>query len=333
MSNPKYLARKQKYWLALLLGVLVGSSAWVMLGGLNIDNQASLFFDPIELRIFWQLRVPLVITALIVGAGLAVSSAVLQVLLRNPLADPGIIGISSGASLAAALFLVFGSTLPFLYVQYLLPVFCFFGALLSTAAIYFISKRLTGIHSGVILAGIAISTLSGAVIAWLHFLSDAQTMRNMTFWLMGSLNQADWKVLLVAAPILLLSLVFLMCQGRALNWLYFGASSAQLAGLNVPRFHKIMLLTCALVVGIAVSIAGSIAFVGLLVPHMLRNFFGFDNRFILPASALLGGIVLMVVVLIGRVAGDASVPVSMLTATLGGPIFLYSILRLNRQMR
>jgi len=332
LPGPNNLERKQKIWLLILLSALIVSSIWVLFGGLHNPLFPNTTSAVVEQRILWQLRVPLVITAFIVGAGLAVSSAVLQVLLRNPLADPGIIGISSGASLAAALFLTLGSAIPFLYVQYLLPVFCFLGALLSTAAIYLISKRLTGMHSGVILAGIAISTLSGAVIAWLHFLSDAQTMRNMTFWLMGSVNQADWKVLTVAGPSLLILLGLLVRQGRALNWLYFGASSAQLAGLNVTRFHKMMLLVCALVVGIAVSIAGSIAFVGLLVPHMLRNFFGYDNRFILPASGLLGGIVLMVVVLVGRAVGEVSVPVSMLTATLGGPIFLYSILRLNRQM-
>lgn len=286
--------------------------------------------DPIEQQIIWQLRLPLVLTAFIVGAGLAVSSATLQVLLRNPLADPGIIGISSGASLAAAIFLLVGSNLPFAYLQYFLPLFCFLGALLSTWIIYAISKRLAGIGSGVILAGIAISTLSGAVIAWLHLLSDAQSMRNLTFWLMGSLHQADWIVLSLAAPIMLLLLGYMLRQGRQLNWYYFGGNTAQLAGLDIKRFNKTALLVCALMVGIAVSIAGAIAFVGLLVPHLLRNFAGFDNRFILPASALLGGILLMCVVLVTRSLGGISIPVSMLTATIGGPIFLYSIIRLTR---
>lgn len=286
--------------------------------------------DPIEQQIIWQLRLPLVVTAFLVGAGLAVSSATLQVLLRNPLADPGIIGISSGASLAAAIFLLVGSSFPFAYLQYFLPLLCFLGALLSTWLIYAISKRLAGISSGVILAGIAISTLSGAVIAWLHLLSDAQSMRNLTFWLMGSLHQADWIVLSVAGPLMLLLLGYMVGQGKQLNWFYFGGNTAHLAGLDIKRFNKKALLVCALMVGIAVSIAGAIAFVGLLVPHLLRNFAGFDNRFILPASALLGGTLLMCVVLVTRLLGGISIPVSMLTATLGGPIFLYSIIRLTR---
>lgn len=314
-------------------------SSLIVLGGVSLLCALAVVFagleqplsDPIEQQIIWQLRLPVVVTAFIVGAGLAVSSATLQVLLRNPLADPGIIGISSGASLAAAIFLLLGSSLPFAYLQYFLPLFCFFGAMLSTWIIYAISKRLAGITSGVILAGIAISTLSGAAIAWLHLLSDAQSMRNLTFWLMGSLHQADWAVLSIAGPVMLILLGYMLRQGQQLNWYYFGASTAQLAGLDIKRFNKVALLVCALMVGIAVSIAGSIAFVGLLVPHLLRNFAGFDNRFILPASALLGGILLMGVVLVTRSLGGISIPVSMLTATLGGPVFLYSITRLARQ--
>ncbi|MFT5674754.1 MAG: iron complex transport system permease protein [Paraglaciecola sp.] len=310
----------------IILSILLVLSALFVLF-LGLDNP---FYDPIEQQILLQLRLPTVVTAFIVGAGLAVSSASLQVLLRNPLADPGIIGISSGASLFAALFLLLGSGMSFSYIQYLLPLFCFFGALLSTFAIYAISRRMVGGSSGVILAGIAISTISGAIIAWLHFFSDAQSMRNLTFWLMGSLHQADWSILMFAAPALLGLLAYTLTQGKQLNWYYFGGNAAHLAGLNIKTFNKKMLLVCALMVGIAVSIAGSIAFIGLLVPHLLRNFAGFDNRFILPASALLGGILLMCVVLVSNSLGGISVPVSMLTATLGGPVFLYSIYRLGR---
>ena len=286
----------------------------------------------VDRQILLQLRLPTVLTAFIVGAGLAVSSASLQVLLRNPLADPGIIGISSGASLCAALFLLLGGGLSFQYVQYILPLFCFAGALLSTFAIYAISRRMVESSASVILAGIAISTISGAIIAWLHFFSDAQSMRNLTFWLMGSLHQADWSILFIAMPVMLLLLGYTLRQGKQLNWYYFGASTAQLAGLDIKAFNKKMLLVCALMVGIAVSISGSIAFVGLLVPHLLRNFYGFDNRFILPASALLGGTLLVWVVLLSNSFSGINVPVSMLTASIGGPVFLYSVARLGRRV-
>lgn len=299
----------------------------VLIQGLNAP-----FSDPVEYKILLQLRLPTVLTALVVGAGLAVSSASLQVLLRNPLADPGIIGISSGASLCAALFLLLGASLPATYVQYFLPLSCFIGAIFSTLLIYAIARQLAGRgSSAVILAGVAISTLSGAIISWLYFFSDSQYIRNLTFWLMGSLQQADWRILALAAPLMLLLMLYMLGQGQNLNRYYFGSNAAQLAGVEIKRFNRKVLLASALMVGIAVSIAGSIAFVGLLVPHLLRNFYGHDNRFILPASALLGGSLLMLVLLVSSLFGGINVPVSMLTATIGGPVFLYSVIRLVKQ--
>ncbi|MFT5313397.1 MAG: iron complex transport system permease protein [Paraglaciecola sp.] len=312
--------------LILLSLLLVVSAVLVLFIDLNKP-----FSNQVERQILLQLRLPTVLTAFIVGAGLAVSSATLQVLLRNPLADPGIIGISSGASLCAALLLLIGGGWSFAYLQYILPLFCFFGAMLSTLLIYGISRRMAVGSSAVILAGIGISTISGAIIAWLYFFSDAQSMRNLSFWLMGSLHQADWSILAVALPLMLLLLAYSLRQGKRLNWYYFGGSTAQLAGLDIRVFNKKMLLVCALMVGICVSIAGSIAFIGLLVPHLLRNFFGFDNRFVLPASALLGGTLLMWVLLLSNSFGGVNVPVSMLTASIGGPIFLYSVARLGRR--
>jgi iron complex transport system permease protein len=285
----------------------------------------------IEQQIIIQLRFPLVLTACLVGAALSVSSASLQVLLHNPLADPGIIGITSGASLCAALFLLGGADLAPNIVQYLLPLSCFVGAILSTLLIFSVARSLAANHASVILAGIAISTISGAIIAWLHFFSDAQSMRNLTFWLMGSLHQTDWPILWFAVPVLSLLITYLSLQGKALNWYYFGQNSAHLAGLDVHKFQNKMLLLCALSVGAAVSLAGSIAFVGLLVPHLLRNFFGYDNRFILPAAALLGACLLLWVELFSRWFMGISLPVSMITATLGGPLFLYSVSRLGRK--
>ena len=306
--------------------LLIISAVLVLLVDLNDP-----FNNQIERQILLQLRLPTVLTAFIVGAGLAVSSASLQVLLRNPLADPGIIGISSGASLCAALLLLLGGGLSFAYLQYILPLFCFLGAMLSTLLIYVISRRMAVGSSAVILAGIGISTISGALIAWLYFFSDAQSMRNLTFWLMGSLHQADWSILSIVLPPMILLLVYTLRQGKYLNWYYFGGSTAQLAGLDIKAFSQKMLLICALMVGICVSISGSIAFIGLLVPHLLRNVFGFDNRFILPASALLGGTLLMWVLLLSNSFGGINVPVSMLTASIGGPVFLYSVSRLGRR--
>lgn len=316
-SQPKLLFSLS----ALLIFIVI----FALLRGLDAP-----FSGGVDSQILWQLRLPLVVTAMVVGSALAVSSACLQVLLRNPLADPGIIGITSGASLFAAIFLLLGGSLVLEFGQYLLPLFCFIGALVSSLCIFIIAKRLPGVTSAVILAGIAISTLCGAIVAWMYLFTDAQSIRNLTFWLMGSLHQADWTILSVAAPIILLFVGFLLSQGQNFNWYYFGENEAQLAGLDVSNFNFRVLASCALVVGIAVSIAGSIAFVGLLVPHILRSVFGFDNRFVLPASALLGAILLVMVVIISDAIISTNLPVSMLTATLGGPIFLWSIIRLSK---
>lgn len=310
-----------------MLCILLVAVGYVLLNGLKQP-----FDNPIENQIFQQLRLPLAVTAVIVGSALSVSSACLQVILRNPLADPGIIGITSGASLFAAVFILAGSQITVSHMHIWLPVFCFIGAVASTVLIYLLARRLPEMGSAVILAGIAISTLSGALIAWMYLFSDAQSMRNLTFWLMGSLHQADWQILIFAMPVWLVLMIFVLGQSKQLNWFYFGANNAQLAGMNVKRFNRRMLLACALLVGIAVSIAGSIAFVGLLVPHLLRNFFGYDNRFILPASALCGGLLLMSVVIVSDTFVGINIPVSMLTATIGGPVFFYSLLRLQRKL-
>ena len=165
--------------LLTMLVLLLVAAVWVLIRGLDPLANA------IDMQIVQQLRMPLVITAAIVGAGLAVSSACLQVLLRNPLADPGIIGITNGASLCAAFMLLLGGELSIGYLQYWLPICCFVGALISTWAVYSIAKKLPGVNSAVILAGIAISTLCSAVIAWLHLFSDAESMRNLTFLVDG----------------------------------------------------------------------------------------------------------------------------------------------------
>ncbi|MEW9799198.1 FecCD family ABC transporter permease [Alteromonas lipolytica] len=278
-------------------------------------------------HIFWNLHAPLILTAVLVGAVLCVSAGSLQVVLRNPLADPGIIGITSGASLVAATLLLVPGVAGRLPVYYLLPLGCFTGALVSTFAIYRIAARLRGATTAVILAGIAISTLSGAIIAWLYLFSDAQSLRNLTFWLMGNLYQADWTILFVSAPFMLASIAVQLRQAGKLNWLYGGDVTATSAGVNPQRLTMTVLVAAAIGVGAAVAVAGAIAFLGLLVPHLLRLWLGFDNRLILPASALTGALVLLLVVLITEVSASITLPVSMLTATLGGPLLLVTLYR------
>lgn len=260
------------------------------------------------------------------------SSAALQVLLRNPLADPGIIGISAGASLMAAVFLLTGS-LSFVSAYfsvlsyYLLPIACFIGALLSSFLIFSLAKRLQGAMASVILAGIGISTIAGALIGWLFIYAPPQSIKNLSFWLMGSLHNTNFISLLFAGPIMLVSAILLLTRAKGLNWLYLGQAAAQLKGVHPKRFEKQVLILAALLVGTSVSIAGSIAFLGLLTPHFVRQIWGNDNRLVLPLSAIIGATILVFTAIINELLFEFVVPISMLTASIGGPLFIYSLLK------
>lgn len=285
--------------------------------------------SPIALKqhITLQLQIPLIITAVLVGSVLAVSGATLQVVLRNPLADPGIIGITSGASLVAAVLLLITPMWAQLYLHYILPMGCFIGALATTLVIYRLARILLGSATAVILSGIAISTISGAIIAWLYMFSDAQSLRNLMFWLMGSLYQTNWPIIAVSGPLIIASLVYQLRQAEQFNKLYAGDMAALSSGVHVQKLTERSLIATAIGVGAAVSIAGAIAFVGLLVPHILRLTLGHDNRRLLIASALCGASLMLLVVLISELTRAITLPVSMITATLGGPLLIWALLK------
>ena len=281
----------------------------------------------LKLHILYQLQLPLALTATLVGAALSVSGATLQVVLRNPLADPGIVGITSGASLVAAVLLLATPQWAENYLHYILPVGCFIGALATTFIIYKLARRLLGSSTAVILSGIAISTLSGAAIAWLYLFSDANSLRNLTFWLMGSLYQTTWPILVVGAPLVIAALAFQFSNASKYNRLYAGDVAATSSGVDVHKLTERSLVACAVAVGAAVSMAGSIAFVGLLVPHILRLLIGHNNRLLLPLCALVGASLLLLVALCSELTRAITLPVSMITATLGGPLLIWALLK------
>lgn len=306
--------------LVLAVGVLL----FISLNGWTWLN------DPVERHILVQLRLPVLVTAIVVGAALSISAALLQVLLRNPLADPGIIGISSGASLCAALVLL----TPLITVshQYLLPLACFIGASCSALIIFYVAKRLKHNTSAVILAGIGVSTLCAAIIGWLYLFAPPQGLQSLTFWLMGSLHNTNWSMLALVVPVFFLALMWVFRHVEKLNWLYLGEYDTKLKGLDSKRFQYSILIVSSLLVAISVSIAGGIAFIGLLVPHFTRQWLGHDNRLVVGVSGLLGASVLVTCALLNDILMHALIPISMLTATIGGPLFLWALLR-NNYMR
>jgi len=306
--------------IAGLTGTVILACLAIVLLGWQGDLDAG-----IRWHILTQLQLPLLLNAILVGATLTISAGTLQVVLRNPLADPGIIGITSGASLIAAGLILFLPEASVSYFHYILPLGGFAGALLSTFVIYRVARHLGGASTTVILAGIALSTLSGAAVAWMYLFADAQSMRNLTFWLMGNLYQADQWVLIVSGPVMLLSLIYQISQSRNLNRLYAGDMAAAAAGVNVATLSRRCLVAAALGVGACVATAGSIAFIGLLVPHFVRLSFGFDHRMVLPVSGLAGALILLLVVLLTEATRLITLPVSMVTATIGGPLLLIAL--------
>lgn len=279
------------------------------------------------------IRLPRLLTGLLVGAALAVSGALMQGLFRNPLADPGLVGVSSGAGLAAGLTIVLGERLvpPGLGIDpfALVPVGAFLGGLATTAVLYVLSTRggRTSIAT-MLLAGIALGALAGAMSGFLAYLSDDRQLRDLTFWSLGSLGGATWGKLGVVAPILVAVLLATPVLARALNALSLGEAEAYHLGVSVERAKTGIVVLVAAAVGASVAAAGVIGFLGIVVPHLLRLAIGPDHRTLLPACALLGGALLVGADILARtIVAPAELPIGIVTAAIGAPFFLWLLLR------
>lgn len=286
-----------------------------------------------DVLVVLNIRLPRVLLGLLVGAGLAVSGALMQGLFRNPLADPGLVGVSSGAGLAAAATIVLGDRflagtmmkLPFAA----LPVGAFCGGLVTTLALYLIATR--GGRTSVatmLLAGVALGAMAGALTGLLSFISDDRQLRDLTFWSLGSLGGASWTKLSVVAPIILPILMLMPLLARGLNGLMLGEAEAYHLGIPVQRIKALAILLVALAVGASVASAGMVGFVGIVVPHLIRLCVGPDHRLLLPLSALGGAMLLVGADIVARlVVVPAELPIGIVTATIGAPFFLWLLLR------
>lgn len=282
--------------------------------------------------ILGQIRMPRTLLGLAVGAVLALCGVAMQGLFRNPLADPGLIGVSSGAALGAAVAIVGGAAMggmPELFAPYLLSLCAFLGGLVVTALVYRLGRRngQTSVTT-MLLAGIALNALAFACIGLFTYLADDATLRTLTFWNLGSLNGASyarlWPLLLVTLAVAL----WLPRRAQALNALLLGESEARHLGVAVERLKRELVLCTALGVGAAVAAAGMIGFIGLVVPHLVRLLVGPDHRVLLPASALAGASLLLLADLFARlILSPAELPIGIVTALIGAPFFLYLLLR------
>ena len=273
-----------------------------------------------------EIRLPRVVLAMLVGAALAVSGTAMQGLFRNPLADPALIGISSGSALVAAAVIASGWVMGDGILRLLsLPIAAFIGGLLTTWFIYRLAtvEGTTSVAS-MLLAGIAFNALAGAGTGLFSYFADDATLRSITFWTMGSLGGANWQQVMVVAPILLAVLVLLPLRARALNVMLLGEAEAGHLGFRVQRVKQGIVVLVALAVGTAVSISGIIGFVGLVVPHLLRLTMGPDHRFLMPASIFCGALLLLLADLLARtLVSPAELPIGIVTAIIGSPFFLW----------
>ncbi len=278
-----------------------------------------------------NIRLPRVIMTVLIGAALAVSGASLQGLFRNPLVEPGLIGVSSGAALAVVTFIVFGSGVASaeMGMNMLMPACAFGGGLLSTLLVIKISEQVGKTNIAVlILAGVAVNALCGALMGLVIYHADENQLRMFTFWTLGDLGGVSWGKLIFAAPLLTVSTLRLIAHKNALNAIALGESEAFHIGVDVERVKRSMIFFSALAVGVSVSLAGIIGFVGLVIPHLIRVAFQSDNRLVLPASLLGGPLLLILADLAARVlVSPAELPIGIVTALVGAPFFIFLLVR------
>jgi len=320
-------------WLALALGpvslpLFDTLRAALRLIGVPIAGEG---LEQAEL-ILGQIRLPRTLLGLAVGGVLALSGVAMQGLFRNPLADPGLVGVSSGAALGAAIAIVGGAAfggLPEVMGPYLLSLCAFIGGLGVTALVYRLGRRNGQTNVAVmLLAGIALTALAGSAVGLFTYLADDATLRTLTFWNLGSLKGASyarlWPLLIVTVGVAL----WLPRRANALNALLLGESEANHLGIDVEGLKRELVFCTALGVGAAVAAAGMIGFIGLVVPHLVRLLAGPDHRVLLPASVLAGATLLLFADLIARLAlAPAELPIGIVTAFLGAPFFLYLLMR------
>jgi iron complex transport system permease protein len=298
-----------------------------------VSTDADSAFLARDRLVLWSIRLPRIAMAAIVGALLAAAGTIMQGLFRNPLADPALVGVAGGGALAAAVVIVIGDRLlaesgmhlPF----WLLPAAAFGGSLLATMLLYRIATRENRTSIAVfLLGGLAIAALSNAGIGMLVFTADDRQLRDVTFWMLGSISGATWSKVSILMPFLFAMLALVPSIGRGLDLLVLGESEAFHMGVEVERLKRRAIVLVSAMTGAAVSFAGIIGFVGIIVPHLLRLVIGPSHRLLLPASAMLGAILLLGADTLARtLTAPAEVPIGILTALVGAPVFLSILLR------
>jgi len=340
------VTRKNAYILTSLLVLLVGTMILSScIGAVKISinellailgHQAGLSypvtFRPQQAAVLLNIRLPRVFLGVLIGAGLGISGAAVQGLFRNPLAEPGLIGISSGATLFAVLMIVLEvglfRSLSGAMGFYALSFAAFAGACITTTVVYRLSVR-NGrtVTTTLLLSGIAINALAGAFTGLLTYMATDEQLRTITFWSLGSLGGASWATVTGLLPFIVIPVAGLPLMAKSLNALALGDAEALHMGIDVRHLKRVIIVLATVAVGASVAVAGTIGFIGLIVPHILRMTFTADNRLVIPGSAILGATLLTLADLLARtIVVPAELPIGILTALIGTPVFLYIII-------
>ena len=277
----------------------------------------------------WTIRFPRVVMALVVGAALGVAGALMQGVFGNPLAEPSVVGVSAGAAVAAATSIVFGLTFAGTWT---IAVCAFIGGLVTTLLVYVLA-RADGRTEVVtlVLTGIAVNAVAGAALGMLMFLGDTQAREEIVFWQLGSLNGSRWAYVQVVAPLAVVGVVVAMLVARRLDLLALGERPARHLGVHVERLRLVVIVVVALLTAAAVSFCGIVAFVGLVVPHLVRMVLGPSHRLLIPGSMLVGALVLVVADMVARtLVSGSDLPLGVLTSLVGGPFFFWLLRRARR---
>ena len=310
---------------SFIIGMILGSYS------VPISNIFMRILEPIQETVLIQIRAPRVILAGFVGASLALAGALLQGLFRNPLADPGLIGVSAGAALGATSIIVLSNYFipEFLAGPFLLPIAAIGGASLVIILLFIFTKgfRMKG-TTYMLLIGIAINSLSGVCIGILTYISSDAELRSLTFWMMGSFGGVSWSLLMPAVVIISIFFLWAMPTARNLDLLQLGEIEAQRLGVNLKTLRFNVILSSAVIVGISVSLSGMIGFVGLVVPHLARLLGGVNHSYLLISSGIIGASLMIIADLLARtIVQPAELPVGLITSAIGSPFFLYMVMK------
>lgn len=341
-TYQQYVARK---WFAMVvaLGLLITAALWSISAGsagLTIPDILEALFHKGQTKsstIIWNVRLPRVCTALVIGSGLAVAGCVMQNVLRNPMASASTLGVSQGACFGAATAIVFldggiqvGNTIANFTVTSIptVSVMAFTGGMITTLVILALSRGRRSTPATMVLAGVALSSIFSGMTTLIQYFADDVQTASLVYWTFGSLNKATWQQIGIMAVVTVVSCVYFYYNRLNFNAMEAGVATAKSLGVPVDRLTVISMVLCALVASVSVAFAGSIGFIGLIAPHIMRKFVGNDYRFLLPGSALGGAALMLLADVASRIILPPVVlPIGALTSFMGGPMFLYLCLK------